>query len=81
MKIRIYYNINNGRYIPKKRFLFWWYDVTEFGGFQTLYACQQWLRRHYCPNVFKSRSSTFLSKYELFEFYPERRDEIDIDFN
>ena len=78
MKIKIVHAGNN-KFIPKRKFLFWWIQVSEFE-FINHNACLNWLTNTYAPSEFNSKSSSRYIVEEMFQFKPEHRDKIDIDF-
>lgn len=69
----------NSLFIPKRRFLFFWYQVSEFE-FHNKAACLNWLCNTYVPNQKKCKRSTYRKTSYLYKFYPDNRDKIDVDF-
>lgn len=69
----------NLKYIPKRKFLFWWVQISEFE-FDSHKACINWLRNTYVPKNTKAKSATYFRMKEIYSFYPDYRDQIDKDF-
>mgnify|MGYP003398289038 CR=1 FL=1 len=78
MRIKIIHTWDN-KFIPKRRFLFWWYQISEFE-FTNYRACINWICDHYVPKQKKSRTAKCYKESEVYYFTPEYRDRIDIDF-
>lgn len=79
MRIKIVHTYNN-KFIPKRKFLFWWFRISEFE-FIHHRACINWIENTYIPERKKSRSARCYKEFEVYYFTPEYRDKIDIDFN
>jgi hypothetical protein len=67
------------KFIPKRRFLCFWYQVSEFE-FMNENACRNWLMNTYVPQKAKARSSNFWVVETVYNFTPDYRDRIDKDF-
>jgi hypothetical protein len=78
MIIKIIYT-RDRKFIPKRRFLFWWYKISKFE-FTYHKVCINWICKTYIPKQKKSRTAKLYKKSEKYCFIPEYRDKIDIDF-